>query len=197
MRIFFTILLVSIYCIKSYGQGYIYPVHNLEDFKKYDTIVKSQCGTKRYYSKNLKKRVIRKELELVKLVDDVVINKVTIDSFFSIAIAKRLKFYCDTFQKNNHTIQRIVINSDYIKYSIVIAFSNSTLITYRGATLKSTYKLFCKKDAPESEIYAIDIDYNFFRDKVIKHISSTYQVYNDLGIGDARFISDEIRVIFL
>lgn len=183
-------------CIKSYGQSFLFPAHSQEDFKKYDTIVKTQCGTAKYYSRKLKKRVVRKELELVKLVDDVVRKKIILDTLLSILKARSISCQYETYEKNNHSVQKVIIRSDYIKYSIVIAFSKATHETYCGARLVSTYKLFCKKDAPESEIYAIDIDYIFFRKKVIKEISSTYQAYNDLAIGDAGFISDEIRVIF-
>jgi hypothetical protein len=195
MKTFF-IILVSFCCIKSYAQGYTYPAHGYEDFKKNDTIIKSQCGTERYFSKKLKKRVVRKELKLVKLVDDVVLNKITIDSLLSILKTKSIKFEHETYEKNNHSIKKIIIHSEYIKYSLVIAIRKATLETYRGARLMSTYKLYCKKNAPESEIYAIDIDNNFFRDKVIKKISSKYQVYNNLALEDASYISDEIRIIF-
>jgi hypothetical protein len=192
----FLIILASFYCAESYTQDSTYPAHGNEEFKKFDIAIKSQCGIKKYYSKKLKKGIIKKELKLVKLVDDVVQKKETIDSLLSTLKAKSIKFQYETYEKNNHSIQKIYFQGEYLKFSIVKANNTKGDESYLGAAFKSTYRLYCKKNAPESEIYAIDMDIDFFREKVIKSITSKYQVYNVLNIGDASYISDNIRIIF-
>ena len=103
--------------------------------------------------------------------------------------------FTNPYKKNGLDGTKMIINGTYIRFSVIYAVKENTQVGYLGATLKSTYELHCKSN-PLFIIPGVDIDVNFFREKVMKKITCRYQVFNDLELGAANYMANEFRFIF-
>jgi hypothetical protein len=195
MRVFF-ITVLSFCFVESFSQDSTSAINGNERFTYFDTLIKWQCGVEGYRSQKLKKRKINNELEIVRVINDVVLKKITIDSSLVILKNKAQNIYYDTFEKNGFIVKKILVNNEYIKYSLIDAAKKEGNENYVGAVLASTYDLYCKNFPNGKEIYGINIDINFFGKIVLKKIKCRYQITNNLALGDSGYIFDTIRVIF-
>jgi len=158
--------------------------------------ISNQCGgDSQYTSIKFKRRKIKEELTLVSVVNDVMNKSLTIQEADSIFNAKELHPYYLKYEKDKYVIERIILNTEYIGYVIIIATEKNTGKMFLGATLKNSFDLYCKS-YPYNLINAIRIDVRFFKKYVMKKITCKFQVFDNLALGDAYHMWNELHIHF-
>jgi hypothetical protein len=166
-------------------------------FDHLDTAVNYECRFQDGYVVKVKKKnsEVKKDLWITRLVNDVVNRKLTLLQADSLLKIKQVKARFVKYGKPGLDVKAMEITGTYIQFLLVSARRESTGQKYVGATLKSTYKLYCKNN-PAVEITEVKIDIDFFKEKVMKQITCPYQVFQRLELGDANLLGLELHIAF-
>lgn len=191
--VFILLLLTSSYC---FSQDSLTTGMGSRSFDHLYAAIKDECGYDDEYEViKFKKNKVKKDLWIVRIVNDIVLAKVSIKEADSILERKGVNPIIQPYKKDGFDASKIIINGTYIKFSIILAKKKEADVTFIGATLKSTYDIHCKSN-PLFIVPSVHIDVGFFKEKVIKNITCRYQVFNDLELGMANYMMNELRFIF-
>jgi hypothetical protein len=158
--------------------------------------IKLECGSENgYRGIKLKDKKAKKDLWIVSIVNNMILGEISILEADSILKKKNIKPFIRPNNKPGYEAEHMIINGDYIKFSIISARIKGTNSKIIGATLRSTYELYCNPN-PLFTIPSVNIDIDFFKKKVMKKISCRYQVFNNLALGAASYMWDELHFIF-
>jgi hypothetical protein len=158
--------------------------------------IKTECGFENEYAGiKFKKKKIKKDLLIVRIVNKIMLAELTLQQADSILKRKGFKPFTNPYNQLGYDANKMIINGTFIKFSVISATKKEVPITFLGATLKSTYEIHCKSN-PLFIVPSVDIDVDFFRKKVMKKISCRYQVFNDLALGAASYMWNELHFIF-
>lgn len=193
MKLFFTIILAV--CVKSLlaqipsGMG-------SRNFDHLYAQIKAECGSEHdYKGVKLKKRKVKKDLWIVKIVNKVMTGGLTIQAADSVLKKRGVVHLGRKYRKGDYNAYHLTISGDYIHFEVISATSQDGIVTFIGATLRSTYEIHCSPN-PLFTIPLVDIDPDFFWNKVRKLITCRYQVFNDLELGAADYMATKLRFLF-
>jgi hypothetical protein len=181
---------------RSFSQDSVTTGMGSKNFDHLYAAIKQECGYENEYAGvKLNKKKVKKDLWIVSIVNDIVLTKLSIEEADSILKKNGIKPFVQPYKKDGYDASKIIINGTYIKFSIISATKKEAPITFVGATLKSTYDIHCKSN-PLFVIPSVHIDVNFFKEKVMKKITCRYQIFNDLELGVANYMANELHFIF-
>ena len=158
--------------------------------------IKSDCNSDEgYVGIKLKKKKIKKDLWITSIISDAINGKISFIGVDSILRTRNIKPFITNYEMPGFNANKMIINSDYITFALISATEKEPTKNYIGATLKSSYRLYCKSNL-QRYIEVIHFDVDFFRKKVMKKITCPYEVYEILALGDASFMWNELRFHF-
>ena len=158
--------------------------------------IKAECGSEHEYKGvKMKKRKVKKDLWIVEIVNKVMTGGLTIRGADSVLKKRAVVHLGSSFRKGEYNAYQLTISGDYIHFAVMSATSQDGIITLIGAKLRSSYEIHCAPN-PLFTIPLVDIDPDFFREKVMKKITCRYQVFNDLELGVANFMATELNFHF-
>ena len=191
--LFTLFVLVSNYCI---SQDSIMAGMGSKNFDHLYEAIKGECGYETEYSGvKFNKKKVKEDLWVVSIVDDIVGARLNIKEADSILKKRGIHTFVQPYNKSGYDASKITINGTYIKFSVISATRKDIPMTYLGATLNSTYQIHCKSN-PLFVIPSVDVDVDFFKDKVMKKITCRYQVFNNVDLGAAEYMWNELHFIF-
>lgn len=180
----------------SFSQDFTSSGMGSKNFDHLYKAIKQECGYENGYAGvKLKKTKIKKDLWIVSIVNEIMLAKLSIQDADSILKKRGIKPFVRPYNKTGYEVIHMIINGNYIEFSIISATEKKTPITYVGATLKSNYEIHCKPN-PLFVIPSVNIDVDFFRKRVMKKISCHYNVFNDLELGVANYMANKLNLIF-
>ena len=158
--------------------------------------IKAECGSEHEYKGvKLKKRKIKRDLWIVKVVNKVMTGGLTIQGADSVLKKKGVAHSGHGFRKGDYNAYRLTISGDYINFAVISATTQNGIVTYIGATLRSSYEIHCTPN-PLFTIPLVNIDPDFFKEKVMKKITCRYQIFDDLELGAANYMAIKLNFLF-
>jgi hypothetical protein len=169
----------------SFSQGAKLSVSNKLEFDRLDSMIRHYCGEREgYIGVKMNRKEIKRDLQLVRLIDDLSNKKITLLELDSILKLSGLKPYFETHKTDQYNEQMLTFHGSYIRFNAFWAIANKDGKIYSGAVLDSEYTLYCK-GIPDVSITEVPIDVKFFKTKVVRQLTCNYEVNTRLRVGDA------------